>query len=242
MNKLYVYLVLGLLAGLVAISLFLFFTRQTSATYQLPNVNICHCPDGNPLNCSTKNISLPAALAHLNNHENDYRGVCEEVVDVCPEEGVQPTGPCEEPKDYCDTLEGVQAEDEDCPKEEDPTPTPTEVPQPGGWSPEPEGNRKPGPPGVCTGEFIGNVANINVVSTGNKGELEVQWALPSNANQVHIEYGLEQNAQHSLLNTPNDGNEVIRNLVSGKHYWFRVAGVDGCSVGNWSRWFDPIVP
>lgn len=97
-------------------------------------------------------------------------------------------------------------------------------------------------PAVCSVKDIGNVANINVKTTDNSGELEVQWSLPERADKVHIEYGLEQNAQHALLNTPNDGNEVIRDLVSGNHYWFRVAGVRDCGVGSYSNWFDPLVP
>lgn len=95
---------------------------------------------------------------------------------------------------------------------------------------------------LCGDTRPARVANINVVTTGNIGELEIQWALPIGADKVHIEYGLEKNAQHALLNTANDGNEVIRNLTSGEHYWFRVAGVNGCAVGEYSDWFDPIVP
>lgn len=110
------------------------------------------------------------------------------------------------------------------------TPTSTPVTQPGNG------------PVVCTDREPGKVANIFVTTTGNTRELEVQWSLPADADKVHIEYGLEKSAQHSLLNTPNDGNEVIKGLTSGQHYWFRVAGVNGCSVGSHSEWFDPLVP
>lgn len=93
----------------------------------------------------------------------------------------------------------------------------------------------------CTIKDIGDVANINVKGTGKKGELEVQWSLPANADKVHIEFGLGKKAEHALLNTPNDGNEIIRDLKSGQHYWFRVMGVRECGVGKPSNWFDPIV-
>ena len=122
-----------------------------------------------------------------------------------------------------------------------PSATPTEEPKQEGGTPPTFAKSTTEAPS-CPVHDIGGVANINVVTTGNSGELEVQWALPENANKVHIEYGLEQYAQHALLNTENDGHEVIKNLVSGKHYWFRVAGVRDCGVGSWSNWFDPIVP
>lgn len=168
----------------------------------------------------------------------------------------------EEPVDYCDTLEGVQAEDADCPQpnpcepelfsintvqEIDPCPTPTEEPTPTEQPSQP-GNpptfagSSTEAPGVCGDTRPSRVANINVVTTNEKGELEVQWALPIGADKVHIEYGLKQSAEHALLSTPNDGNEVIRRLKSGEHYWFRVAGVNGCAVGDYSDWFDPLVP
>ena len=224
----------------------------------LPKVDVCHCESNE---CETLNIAAPAAAAHLVQHDDDYLGVCqvpEEPTDVCenidgiqeetPEGYINDQGYCyipEEPKDYCDTLEGVQAEDEDCPRdEEQPSPTPTDEPKDepkGDNAGDPDGPSTPTVP-VCTDKVPGRVANINVVTTGNTGELEVQWSIPEAGNSAHIEYGLEQYAQHALLNTPNDGNEVIKNLVSGNHYWFRVAGVSGCSVGEWSTWYDPLVP
>lgn len=120
------------------------------------------------------------------------------------------------------------------------TPTPTNQPKSEDKAPTFAGSSTEAP-GVCPDTRPSRVANINVVTTGNKGELEVQWALP-NSDRVHIEYGLEKYAQHALLNTANDGNEVIRDLTSGQHYWFRVSGVTGCAVGEPSEWFDPLVP
>ena len=253
---------LTFLLGIAIVMIVALMFRVNSVPVAEATVNqtvcFCHNLNNNPHTICTSNNALKVGHTLHAIAGNDSFGVCEEpeVEDVCdniegvqeetPEGYVNEQGYCyipEEPTDYCDTLEGVQAEDEDCPKEEDPTPTPTETPKDGGWSPEPEGNRSTtNAPGVCSISDIGNVANINVVTTGNAGELEVQWSLPANADKVHIIYGLEQKAEHALLNTDNDGNEVIRNLVSGKHYWFAVAGVRGCGVGSYSNWFDPIVP
>src|SRR5574343_1399940 len=143
-------------------------------------------------------------------------------VDVCPEEeGDQPTGPC-------------------LPVDETPSPTP-EQPQSGGWSPEPEGNKSTtDAPGVCSINDIGDVTNINVLTgTPNDGTVEVQWSLPQNADQVHILYGeYGKPYEHALLNTPNDGHEEIHGLKNGVNYNFKVAGVRGCGVGNYSKEFD----
>ena len=142
-------------------------------------------------------------------------------------------------------------EEEECEYEEEPTPTlspeptreptPTEEPKLPSTPPTFQGSTTEAPV-TCPINTVGNTANINVLSTGQKGELEVQWSLPSGADKVHIRYGLEQVAQYALLNTPNDGNEVIGGLTSGSHYWFSVAGVRDDCVGAYSSWFDPIVP
>lgn len=169
------------------------------------------------------------------------------------------------PVDVCPNDEGVQEDEEECtPPDEDPcdqvevakfeevvdpcvTPTPTEEP-----TPTPEQPGTPGNPPTFAGSSTeapscgdvkpGKVANIFVKTTGNSGELEVQWALPEGANKAHIVYGLDKVAQYALLGTDNDGNEVIKDLTSGQHYWFAVAGVNGCAVGDFSNWYDPLVP
>lgn len=227
-------LLVAIVMALLTIVILMNRSKKAEAT-NIQKTYVCHCeqPDSDsPFQCQTLHVAVPAALAHLYQHDADYQGVCKEV-----EPSISPT-PTEEPKDYCDTLEGTQAEDEDCPEEEEPTPTPTKEPEhvstlPGSTTET---------PASCPINDISRVANIFVKTTGNKGELEVQWALPANADEAHIEYGLEKNATHALLNTPNDGNEVIKGLKSGEHYWFRVAGVRDCGVGAFSDWFDPIVP
>lgn len=135
--------------------------------------------------------------------------------------------------------------------EVDITPTPTEEPTPtpveeekhetGGTPPVFAGSSTDAP-GVCKDDSIGRSANIFVKTTGNTGELEVQWALVPGADRAHIVYGLGQSPEHALLDTENDGSEVIRNLKSGQHYWFAVMGVKGCATGPLSSWYDPIVP
>lgn len=173
-----------------------------------------------------------------NNHRHHHHGQ----PTPTPTEEVTPTPtPTEEPTltpDPCDQLEVKSDVVEDV----DPcvTPTPTEEPGQPGNPPTFAGSSTEAP--TCSDVKPGIVANIFVKPTGAKGELEIQWALPSGAEKAHIEYGLEQSAQHALLNTANDGNEVVKDLVSGQHYWFRVAGVNGCAVGDFSGWYDPLVP
>jgi hypothetical protein len=166
-----------------------------------------------------------------------------------PTATVEPTAtPTEEPKcdDECVTATPTPTTQVTPTPTEQVTPTPT-VEQPQADTTNHNSARQGGdgsagsPPGPCTDSIPSTVASINVKSTGIKGELEVQWALPLGADKVHIQYGLEKIAQYALLNTPNDGNEIIRGLTSGNHYWFSVAGVNGCAVGNYSNWFDPIV-
>lgn len=222
-------ILLGIIAVIVAFLVIRLFIPKAEAT-QVQKYYICHVenPDEGGVNQQTLHLPLPGYLAHLFQHDADYSGACvEPEPEVCEDESALNYGKEEE----CEY------------PEEEPTPTPEE-PKPE----EPQGNpptfagSSTGAPGVCPINDIGTVANIFVKTTGEKGELEVQWSLPERADQVHIEYGLEQKATHALLNTPNDGSEVIRDLESGKHYWFRVAGVRGCGVGQASGWFDPIVP
>src|SRR3990167_6948115 len=84
---------------------FFFITLVLFATYServkeaeaivTPLVNICHCeqPDGEDFyQCQTLHISIPAALAHLTQHDSDHPGAC--LADVCDNlEGVQEDTP-----------------------------------------------------------------------------------------------------------------------------------------------------
>jgi len=100
--------------GLV-LGLFLFVV-SSSPVLAIPKedfvpVTLCHSTgsESNPYEEITVDNE-----GQLNGHENHEGDIIPAPEEGCP----QP----EEPKDYCDTLEGVQAEDEDCPQEEEPCP------------------------------------------------------------------------------------------------------------------------
>ena len=126
----------------IAWMIFSIFAQEVGATKppRFEPVTLCHDAGGK------KFVEITVAnQGQLNGHlghegdlipipENGCPVEEEPVVDVCENiEGNQATVPegyskdgdncylIEEPKDYCDTLEGVQAEDEDCPPVEEPT-------------------------------------------------------------------------------------------------------------------------
>jgi len=39
-------------------------------------VELCHCPPGNPENCQTSTVGRRAADAHLSHHADDHQGAC----------------------------------------------------------------------------------------------------------------------------------------------------------------------
>jgi hypothetical protein len=49
---------------------------QTAEAAPKPKVPICHVPEDAPQNATSKNLPLPAAEAHLKNHEGDFIGIC----------------------------------------------------------------------------------------------------------------------------------------------------------------------
>lgn len=220
-----------ILFGIIAFVLFFLVMRllitkpvqEVDATYT-PKVNICHF-DGQSGNFQTLNIAIPASIAHLLQHDKDYAGVCKEPEpEVCEDETAINYG-----------------KEEECEYEEPEEPeTPIETGN-GGTPPTFQGSTTEAP-GTCSDKVPGSVANINVLTgTPNDGKVEVQWSLPEGASQVHIRYGKysDEGYPHALLNTPNDGNEVIGELTNGTNYKFQVAGVNGCAVGNYSKMFDP---
>lgn len=92
----------------------------------------------------------------------------------------------------------------------------------------------------CPNTAPTKVPNIFVTNAGI-GALEVRW-IPTGGNFAHILYGFEAGKPlYSLLNTPNDGVEVINLLNSGSHYWFSVVNGEGCAWSQLSDWFDPVV-
>ncbi|MEK6884746.1 MAG: hypothetical protein AABY22_34255 [Nanoarchaeota archaeon] len=86
-----------ILAAIVFIA-FLFFIHKSWAWDNGDYDNqttICHCEtsDGDdPFQCQTLNVGLPAAESHLEEHENDYEGACEEDLSPTPTpEEITPT-------------------------------------------------------------------------------------------------------------------------------------------------------
>ncbi len=84
--------------GIIAFIVFGVFAQEVGATSQEHRVVICHKGE-------TIEVDKHAAKRHLEQHEEDYKGECEVIV--------------EEPTDYCDELEGIQ--EEACPPVEEPT-------------------------------------------------------------------------------------------------------------------------
>lgn len=163
--------------------------------------------------------------------------------------------PACEPEDQCENIEGLQEvvpegyyqeKDEEglvCFPEEQPTPTPTPTETPAPQPEQPKSEPAPAGAPVCTDGKPGGVANIFVdQGKPNDGKLEVRW-LPEEpkGNKAHIRYSeVDGDWRYALLNTDNDGVESIGELQNGVHYWFQVAQVNGCAVGDYSRSFDPL--
>jgi hypothetical protein len=177
-------------------------------------------------------LALPGATNHILNHADDTWGVCpdpEPEPELCDDDGALNYG-----------QEGV------CEYEPDPEPEPEPDPEP--VTPEVQvisTETSRAYPVSCADGVPGDVHNI-YVDTGipNDGKLEVRWLDSDNegATKAHIRYtdGQPGDWRYALLNTDNDGSEVIGELTNGVHYWFQVALVNGCAVGNWSDAFDPL--
>ncbi len=110
------------------------FGATTAGAEPLPKVTICHIPPGNPSNAHTITISENALQAHINNH-GDIPGACGlDCESYCPDDGNActsncdlETGECEyEPvdcgdsllctADSCDTVQGCQNVELQCPE------------------------------------------------------------------------------------------------------------------------------
>lgn len=138
-----------------------------------------------------------------------------------------------------------------------PSASPTQSPVPS-ESPSPEPSSEPTPTAtptpvvrvetpltvagapVCGDTAPAKIPNIFVDNAG-VGKLEVRW-IPTGGDKAHIFYGLEVGKPlFSLIDTPNDGVEVIGGLNSGSHYWFAVTNGSGCAWSQLSDWYDPVV-
>ena len=68
--------------------MFLSEGAKAGATY-IPKVDVCHCESNE---CHTLNVAIPASVAHLQQHEDDYAGQCNEVTpSVTPIPSVEPS-------------------------------------------------------------------------------------------------------------------------------------------------------
>jgi hypothetical protein len=199
--------------------------RPAKATFQLPNVTICH----NETN--TISVSIFAVPDHL--QHGDHLGAC---VVIEPEPSVTPTpsiepsvSPTPQQENPCEPeLEVVLLVLED--QEEvpcaSPTPSPTETP-----SDVPhQDNWQLGGPNICQGvEFVRLPANVHVIRRGD--EADVKWT-PTQGGEVSIHFYENENVSNAHgLKTENDGFETIRFLGS-KNWTFQVLQWEGCATSG----------
>ena len=223
-NNWFVYAVIGVVVFLLAF-VFLFSTKDAGATY-IPKVNICHF-DGQSGNFQTLNIAIPAAIAHLTQHEPDYSGECEEppVIDVCENlEGVQeslPQGYHFDGENYC-----VENEEEE----------PRDEPKGNGTGNVPENphTNTTNPPAVATCTIPFEVAR----TWYDDGELH--WASDAQGIQkFSITYGpSEDQLIYGIDNIVSTARAVAKPESNWNQTWFSVwSWKDGCA--NVSTPIDP---
>lgn len=222
----------NLILGTIILVAF-FVVGKVFATAPAPYKVICHTNPAQSVTLSFQNVqSYNGHLGTPHNTETfDTDGEC--LVEVTPTPTDEPTPtPTDEPE--CE----VECEEPEI------TPTPTEEPcrENCGTPPTFAGSSTEAP--ICSDRVPGKVANIFVATgTPNDGKLEVRWLSDEpKGNKAHIRYteGNGENWNHALLNTDNDGIEVIGGLINGTHYNFQVVQVNGCAVGPWSSTYDPL--
>jgi len=240
------------------------FAGNRLAVYQvqaigIPQVTVCHCPDGNPENCNTLNVGAPAAIAHLLNHENDYRGECEQppegvcevqswTCEECADPIVNTDHVCYEPQqafctenydcgwrqvcegDYCEEIFTC-----DCGQE---PPPPVEEPQPHN-PPTFAGSSTEGNQPVCNGVFVAPA----VGGTGHRVDEDtvvMQW-WPSTGQYDYqvLNYGFEKGNYPYNITVPfGQGIQDLNELFWSGHTWARVDTVAGLCVTKGED-FDP---
>lgn len=202
-NKIFKILFTVIGVCLVAFLVFLYGPKTAEATYQEHKVTICH-------KGQTIEVSAIAALHHLRQHEEDYRGECKQ----------------EEPKDYCEYIEGVQGEDEDCPK---PEPTCEELQNCEPEEPpvvvdrdDDEDNQKCEAPGKVQGfryQFVG---------ASNR----LRWEPKGSVDKVDIAvYGMDKTTLLYNVRTDDDGEYFIPSHTT----WHKIRAVGNCGLSSWSK-------
>ena len=74
------WLIITVFAVALAVLFWMLMYPKKSEAIALPKVDVCHCEQvdsESPFQCQTLNIAIPAAIAHLAQHEADYSGACE---------------------------------------------------------------------------------------------------------------------------------------------------------------------
>lgn len=205
----------------------------------------CHCEPNS--NCQTLHLPLQALknAGHMNAqgnplHAGDHAGACVEPT-VEPTNTPEPT-----PTDVVEPSVTPEPTEEVTPTPtEEVTPEPTREPTQAPTAEHHEDavltNNTTNTP-FCSEATPTRVEDIWVENPiQNDGKLTVRWGTNPNYGKAHIRYSeIDGEWRYALLNTDNDGTEEISGLQNGVHYWFSVAYVNGCSVGTYSRSFDPL--
>lgn len=179
-------------------------------------------------------LNIRASEATFNNHRDDCKLECVEYgwkfqnwhwVKYCKDYDFV----CEEPKDYCETLEGVQKEDEDCPEV---TPTPEVTPEP-----TPVVQRHDEPVGAPTCPDLSPVkapANAHVVRNGTSATVNA-FIPEGNKVQVYYRENSSSDWQHAVRDVPVTNGYVsveVNNLDANLGYTFGIQAASGCAGGE----------
>ena len=78
----------------------------------------------------------------------------------------------------------------------------------------------------------------------HEGEINLAWKAVPNARSYTIESSVDPAAASSWTHAgiATSASKVIRNLTSGKRYWFRVAAVSAGGQSGWSEHAKKVVP
>lgn len=128
------------------------------------------------------------------------------------------TPACEEPKDYCDTLEGMQDEETYCPPVEEEEPPVVEQPK----NDNDEKQSKCKAPGKVQGfryQFVG---------ASNR----LRWEPKGSVDKVDIAvYGMDKTTLLYNVRTDDDGEYFIPSHTT----WHKIRAVGNCGLSSWSK-------
>lgn len=245
-------LLIGITGTVLGLLLAWAITRQASAT-NIPKVDICHCGENH---CETLNIATIAAIAHLKQHENDYKGQCEEPVThltcveyACTEVEGEGENTCttsedcepEQPTDVCTNLEGVQEStpegyvnnDGYCyvpevPEEEEPRED-----KPKTYSEDTRCNASTPP--------LATWFDVEDGSTSNNWHPILTWSAIG-GDTTEIRFGIKGQGFPWNLKTTNDGRLVGGYAEEGNtgilgmiDYCYQQRTINECKTGEWSE-------